>query len=556
MTVMSGKRAMMQMLRAEGVRYIFGNPGTSESAMMDALEEFPDLEYILVTQEGVGVGMADAYGRLAGRPAFLNLHIETGLANAISLLYNANDGGSPMVVTSGNKDIRELAVEHTDLAAMVAQFTKWSAEATRPEQVPIFLRHAFQVAKSPPPGPTFVGFSANAMDEEAEFDLFPSPRAYSRTAPDPDAVEAAARILAESANPLMIVSDRIAQSGAVAEAVRLAELVGCPVHHTIMHSEYNFPHHHPQFRGLLRLAFPEVEEVVNGADAVLFIGKFATGFYMFSQPRLDFFHRCSKLIHIDTDPTQVGTTQRTEVGIVADPKSTLAALADALEDGLPAEVKEAAAARISAMTEEKQRLRMHRDSQLESHWDDAPMRPERMAHEIAQACPENALIADDSVTSREAVKQAFLDSSQRLVGARGSALGWGMGGTLGVKLARPDQPVIGILGDGSAMMTVQGLWTAAAYDIPVVYVVCNNGMYRVLKINMNAYKTLIEGQEQPASNYIGMDFPVPFDLAAIARGMGVYGCRLEDPAQIRPEIEKALDSGKPALLDVVIDGTV
>ncbi len=137
MTVMSGKRAMMQMLKAEGVGYIFGNPGTSESAMMDALEEFPDLEYILVTQEGVGVGMADAYGRLAGRPAFLNLHIETGLANAISLLYNANDGGSPMVVTSGNKDIRELAVEHTDLAAMVAQFTNG------PPRPPVRSRYPF-----------------------------------------------------------------------------------------------------------------------------------------------------------------------------------------------------------------------------------------------------------------------------------------------------------------------------------------------------------------------------------------------------------------------------
>ena len=132
MTVMTGKHAMMEMLRAEGVRYVFGNPGTSESAMMDAIEHYPDLEYVLVTQEGVAVGMADSYGRATGKPSFLNLHIETGLANAISLLHNAMEGGSPMVVTSGNKDIRELAHERTDLAAMVEQFTKWTAEATYP----------------------------------------------------------------------------------------------------------------------------------------------------------------------------------------------------------------------------------------------------------------------------------------------------------------------------------------------------------------------------------------------------------------------------------------
>ena len=342
MTVMTGKHAMMEMLRAEGVKYVFGNPGTSESAMMDAIEHYPDLEYVLVTQEGVAVGMADSYGRATGKPSFLNLHIETGLANAISLMHNAYEGGSPMVVTSGNKDIRELAHERTDLAAMVEQFTKWTAEATYPEQVPFFLRRAFNEAKTPPTGPTFVGFSANSMDNEADVDIFASPEGYHRTAPDAQAVEKAAGILAEASNPLMILSDRIAQSGASDEAVRVAELLGCPVHTTIMHSEFNFPESHPQFRGGIRLAYPEAEETVNKADAVLLVGKMATGYYMFSKPRLDYFGPNTKLIHVDTDPTQVGTTQRTEVGIVADPKVTLADLAEALDAGMSGTAREAA----------------------------------------------------------------------------------------------------------------------------------------------------------------------------------------------------------------------
>ncbi len=557
MTVMTGKHAMMEMLQAEGVKYVFGNPGTSESAMMDAIEHYPDLNYVLVTQEGVAVGMADSYGRATGKPAFLNLHIETGLANAISLLHNANEGGSPMVVTSGNKDIRELAHERTDLAAMVTQFTKWTAEATYPEQVPFFLRRAFNESKTPPTGPTYVGFSANALDNEADVNIFPSAQGYHRTAPDVQAIEDATRILAEASNPLMIISDRISQSGASEEAVRVAELLGCPVHTTIMHSEMNFPETHPQFRGAVRFAYPESEEIVNKIDAVLLIGKMATGYYMFSKPRLDYFGPNTKLIHVDTDPTQVGTTQRTDVGIVADPKVTLADLAESLDAGMSGSAREAAKGRAVALDEETQARQAAWEKNLRAQWNDSPMTRERMAYEIAQAVPDDTIIADDSVTARDAVHTAFqFDEPQSFYAGRGGALGWGMGGTLGVKLAHPDRPVIGILGDGSAMMTVQGLWTASAYNIPVVYVVCNNGMYRVLKINMNAYKTLVEGEENPTSKYIGMDFPVPFDIAGMAEAMGVYGRRIENPADIAPEIDKALASGKPAVLDVVIDGTV
>ena len=116
---MTGKQALMEMLRAEGVEYIFGNPGTSESAIMDALEGYPDLKYALTLQEGVAMGMADSYARATGRPSFVNLHIETGLANGISLLSNASAGGTPLVLSAGNKDIRELAHGRSDLAAMV-----------------------------------------------------------------------------------------------------------------------------------------------------------------------------------------------------------------------------------------------------------------------------------------------------------------------------------------------------------------------------------------------------------------------------------------------------
>ena len=182
----------------------------------------------------------------------------------------------------------------------------------------------------------------------------------------------------------------------------------------------------------------------------------------------------------------------------------------------------------------------------------------RMMHELASSLPVDAIVADDSITSRDALHGAMEFDEPKSIYASSNfgAIGWGMGGALGGKLAHPDRPVVGIVGDGSAMMTVQGLWTAANYDIPVVYLICNNSSYRILKLNMNRYQNYILGNGQPSSSYIGMDFPQPFDMAAIASALGVLGQRIEDPAHLGPAVNKALDSGRPALLDIVIDGSV
>ena len=144
MSTMTGSQALVKTLLNEGVKYIFGNPGTSEVPIMNELESYPELKYILVMQEGVAMGMADAYARATGKPSFVNLHIETGLANGMSLLYNSFFGGTPLVVTAGNKDIMEIAHERTDLANLVQPFTKWSAEATHPDQVAGLIRRAFK----------------------------------------------------------------------------------------------------------------------------------------------------------------------------------------------------------------------------------------------------------------------------------------------------------------------------------------------------------------------------------------------------------------------------
>jgi benzoylformate decarboxylase len=169
----------------------------------DALEGFPSIEYILTLQEGVAVGMADGYARASGRTAFVNLHMDSGLANGLSLLTNAADGGTPMVLSSANRDIRKLVEGRTDLVKMAQPFTKWSGEATHPEQVPDVLRRAFQEARTPPTGPAFVAFSANALNEDADVEVVPSARVYGRIGPDPEAIEDAAMALLTAVNPVI-----------------------------------------------------------------------------------------------------------------------------------------------------------------------------------------------------------------------------------------------------------------------------------------------------------------------------------------------------------------
>ncbi len=551
---MTGKRALMEMLRAEGVECIFGNPGTSEGPILDELENYPDIRYMLTTQEGAAMGMADAYARYRGEPAFVNLHIETGLANGISLLSNAAEGNTPLVLTSANKDIRKLAEGRTNLVEMVSQFCKWSAEVTHPEQVPSVMRRAFNEAKTPPAGPVYVAFSANALDDDADVEIVPSDKTYTRIAPDANAIDDAADILADAKNPALIVGDRVGQSNGTDSAVRLAETIGAKVYASYF-SQVNFPTSHPQFLGLASPGMPAGKALLEDADVVVAVGTpVFPGYFYFSGSALN---PDTKLIHIDSDATQIGRTEPTDIGIVADARTAMAALADALDLRMSGVAREAAKGRMASVAEQKAVQKAEWQKRLDARRDISPMSTERMMTEIAEALPDDAIVVDDSVTTRASVFGALdFDKPGSLLGITGGALGWGMGGAMGVKMANPDRPVVGIIGDGSAMMTVQALWTAANSDIPVVYVICNNRAYRVLKLNMNLYKSEILGQKNPASEYIAMDFPTPFDIAAIAEAMGVRGRRIEDPAELGDALRESIAIGEPVVLDVSIDGAV
>jgi benzoylformate decarboxylase len=400
----------------------------------------------------------------------------------------------------------------------------------------------------------FIGFPWDALDDEAEVDIVPSSTVYHRTRPDLDAVSRAAELLGGSESPVMVVGDRVAQSGAVAQAVEVAELLGARVYAAAF-TEVNFPTSHPQFMGVLNLNRPAAREQLAGADVLLAVG--SSVFSSFLYVPEPFLGPNTRLVHLDSSPREVEKVYSTEVGMVADPKAGLIELADALRQEMSGSAAEAARTRAAGISQEKQRARAAHQKRVRERWESNPMSVERMMAELARALPPNAIVGDEAITSRGALLGAMdFDEPGSLYAEQGGALGWGMPGPLGVKLANPDRPVVAVVGDGSSMYTIQALWTAARYNIPVTWVICNNRSYRILKVNMEIYLRDMLKDKGRRSQYLGMDFSLPLNVAGVAQGFGVHGRTVEDPAELRAALEEAFGLGKPAVVDVVIDGSL
>ncbi|MGD8520027.1 MAG: thiamine pyrophosphate-binding protein [Desulfobacterales bacterium] len=544
---------LLEMLIAHGVEYIFGNPGTTELPIMDGLQDYADLKYILSLQEASAVAMADGYARASGKCSFANLHIAGGLANGISMLYNAYRGGTPLILTAGQSDTRMLVEEPLlsgDLVEMCRQYSKWSGEVRHATDVPVAIRRAFRTALTPPTGPVFLSLPWNVLDEEADLDLTPASPVYARMHPDAEALERAAGLLAGAENLLMLVGDRVAQAGAVSEAVRVAEILGARVAAAI-YSEVNFPTDHPQFRGLLNLNSPTTSEIFRRSDVILAVGCNIFSRFLYLPPLLS---KKIKLVHLDVNAWEIEKNHPVEVGIWGDIKIGLKDLSEALGQTMSGAQQEAAGIRASKLAEAKAQLQASYLEEARQAWDRQPMDPARLFLEMKEVLPKNTIIVSEAITSTLPLFRAMtLDEPGSFFSLRGGALGWAIGGALGIQLAKADCPVVCIVGEGSAMYGIQGLWTAAYYDLPVTYVICNNRSYRILKQFLINYYYPALGLEDRQSDYIGMNFSKhPLDCAGVARGFGIEGFRVDKPGQLRATMEKALSLGRPSLVDVHI----
>ena len=220
MTTVTGKEALMQILRAEGVEYVFGIPGATEAQFVDVMEDHPEIRYVLCMHELAAVGMAEGYARTSGKVGVLNLHTGTGLAAGMPMLSNAWWGGVPLVVTVGQQDTRILAEEAAmsdNLVKIAAPFTKWATEVMRPEDLPTIMRRAFKIATHPPTGPVMVSLPLDVLANTFDFEYQPSAHSYTKLHPDDRSIAAAVELLVSARNPGIIVEDGVTRCEALDE---------------------------------------------------------------------------------------------------------------------------------------------------------------------------------------------------------------------------------------------------------------------------------------------------------------------------------------------------
>ena len=551
--LMTGKQAILETLKEHNIQHIFGNPGTSEGPLIDMLGDYPNFKYIMALQESVAMGMGESFARSTNSTGFVSLHVDSGLANGIALMLDALNTGTPLVVTSANYDSRKINETKTDLAELVRPVTKWAVELDLPDQIPSALRRAFNEANSHPKGPVYVGFTSNALEGMAEMTITGPSQKFDNVLPDPKAIQMASEKIINSQNPVLILGDRASDDQANNEAVEFAELLGLPVFQS-RGAEISFPSSHPQYMGIHTLRSKENRDELKNHDLIIAIGMdpFDELFYWGDVILED----NSNLIHIDPIYSRIGKSEPTYLGIVSNCKHALSQLIQNIKTKTPNQFTER---KSNTENEVKNRRNAYKSSiESQENWNSTSMSPARMMYEISKALPKNAIVVDDAISNRGALRN-FIKAEKRddLRGVRGQSIGGGIGATMGTQCAFPDQPVFGIIGDGSAMMTIQGLWTAANDKIPCKFIICNNGMYRVLKVNFNIYqKDVLDLSETAGENLLYSNFDTPFNITEIAQGMGITSERIKDPSQIDSAIKRATEFNGPYLLDIVIDGSL
>lgn len=553
---MTGKRALAEQLVADGVRYVFGNPGTTEQGFMDVLQEYPQLEFMLALHEGVAVGMADAYARASRRPAFVEVHTGPGLGNALGMIYNATMGKTPMVVYAGHSPSRTVLQEPLlsgPLVEMARPLAKWAAEVHHPHDVPRALRRAFKTAMEPPQGPVFLSLPLDVLDEEAEVDIVPTTYTHWRGRVDPAAMAEVARVLLAAERPMVMAGDSVALAEAQAEVAAVAEALGAPIFECYA-SEFNVSAKHPLYLGSVNFVTPgPVRAALEGCDALLVAG--APLFRLiFPDPERSPIPAGCTVVQIDIDGAEIGKNFTPALALLADPKAALAELAEQMRRGRTPGQARAAEARAAAIGDRTRAQRARYWEEARKTWDAKPIAAPRLMHEIRHAIPDDALVFAEAITNAPHLAAALSPTGPgRMMRSRGGGIGPGLPGTLGAALAQPDRTVIGVCSDGAAMYSITALWTAAHHRIPATFVMLNNGAYRILKLNMVEYL----GPAARGRQFIAMDLADPelrFDR--MAESMGVPGRRVETPDDLAPALREALAVDGPALVDVVMESPV
>ncbi len=549
---LTGRSAFVALLKAEGVTHLFGNPGTTELPVMHALSEHPDMTYVMSMHESLVVGMADGFARASGKLGACNVHAAPGLGNAMGALFNAKYTRVPIVITAGQQELGHGLTEpllFDNLVRMAEPLVKWAVEVQRVEDLPRIVRRAAKVAMTPPTGPVFISLPGDILNDEGAVELGTPSRVETRVRPGDELLEVIAARILKAERPIIIAGDEMVRSDALAEGARFAEAIGAPVLQQGFASGACFLSESACYVGLLPKVQPEMRKALAEHDLLIVLG--CDGLRTSVSNAVDPMPAGLAVVHIGLDDWEIAKNDSVEIGVQADIRETLRTLMPALAAKGGKAYAAKAAARVEVIKARNWSFnRAKLAAAIKGRTPATPIDPDQAMLALADALPANAIIVHEGFTTTHHLTDLF-PFRDRYAFHNGGAggIGWSIPASVGVAFAQAERPVVTVVGDGSAMFSIQALWTIAHHKLPVTTVICNNGGYRIIKRRLKAF--------HKSEAYIGMDFADPaLDFVQMAQSLGMQALRITDVAQLGPAIAEATASGKPMLIDLVVDGKV
>ncbi|WFU26271.1 benzoylformate decarboxylase [Bradyrhizobium sp. CB1717] len=518
------KQATLDLLRSFGIDRVFGNPGSTE---LPFLSDWPDdIDYVLALQEASAVGMADGYAQATRNAGFVNLHSAAGVGNALGNIYTAHRNQTPLVITAGQQARSILPLQAFLYAERASEFprpyVKYSVEPARAEDVPAAIARAYYTAMQPPCGPTFVSVP---IDDWAHACAPVEARKVSREiGPEPEAMKALVAALGSAKHPALVVGPGVDRAGAVDLMVRVAEKAKAGVWVSPFSARCSFPERHPQFAGFLHASPAQLSDALREHDLVVVIG--APVFTFHVEGHAAIFDGGATIFQI-TDDADAAAVTPVGTSIVATMKPALSLLLDLLPESERATPKGRTLPPAPQAAD--------------------PLPVEFLLHSLSQAMPDGASLVEEVPSHRPAM-QKFLPmrGQDSFYTMASGGLGYSLPAAVGMALGKPKQRTVCLIGDGSAMYSIQALWTAAQRKLPLTIVVINNSGYGA----MRSFSQVMQVRNVPGLELPGIDF------VRLAEGMGCHAVRVSKAAELGEALKRGMAFAGTSLVEVVVDSAV
>ena len=554
----TGGELLVEQVKAAGTKYIFTNPGSLEVAFFDALIDRPELEVVVGLHEGIVIAMADAYHKVSRQPAFVNVHAAVGTAQTAGQLYNAHFDNSGLIVTAGmsdntmGSDDRVLAPRPGfGQAEITRQFTKIAWDVRDGASMGMAIRRAYKLASTAPGGPVYVAFSTGAMAEQVKGEVFPKESFLIQARPRAavEQVEAAARMLVEAKRPVVYIGDEVFKADATVEAVALCEMLGLPMVTPGLPGFNYLSASHPLYLG--SRAAGDRPYPFSGADLMIQLGsrEGGGGTPAGAAP--------VPYIAIGIDTNNMARTRATDLFVVGDVKVTVKDLADAVnalvtKDRL-AKIRDE---RLAVIKPAVAAANAERLAQARQAFNQTVIHPDQVGYEMEQGLEKNALLVTENAPGLGG-KHDFLSFGPRPdqkqnIGHGGGSLGWGVGASVGAKLAAPDRQVVLSIGDGSLMYSAGGFWSQARHSTAVLTIVWNNHNYQTVRNGAFRYNKRMTQTDKFPGLHLG---DPNIDFVKLAESQGVKGQRVTSAADIAAALKKGTAetrAGNPYLIEFVV----